>query len=521
MKLFLQSLVFVFATVSFGQTVYTSSDYAAIGDSYRVSQTSLGLNSFDFVSTGADYQWDFSNISISTQETEDWIDPNNAGYKTTWCLSNGYVLNCNTNFNANFNLAIQVLDGIEFNGYGLTNLVNHYQKTTSLLQNKMLGGSISIGAVSVPLAIEYITPDTEYRFPIQYNDNYTGNSQFEIDLNSLGLPIQYSSEGQRTNLVDGWGTLITPFATFSNVLRMKTTFVNNETIISNSGTTQTSRTTISYKWFDPAYGIPVLEVSGDELNGVWIPTSATYIDNQQCLDPVALFGYLPLIPDFDLASVSVNISFINTSTNFDTVHWNFGDGTTSSENNPTHTYTCPGTKQVTLTVTNTFCEPDNVQDITIPVLIIDTQNVFTENVTVNENSLTADRDVQGTTYQWVDCDSNQPIEGETAQVFVPTSNGNYAVILTTNDCQTTSECYSFNTMGENTLISSKPVCYPNPVANEIYTTIDENEIMGVEIYDARGALVSRSLDLKEVKTEVFLVRIVTKNAVYTQKMIRN
>ncbi|WDN90782.1 hypothetical protein BuS5_03753 [Desulfosarcina sp. BuS5] len=32
--------------------------------------------------------------------------------------------------------------------------------------------------------------------------------------------------------------------------------------------------------------------------------------------------------------------------------WNFGDGTTSSEQNPSHVYTAPDTYNVTLTVTD-------------------------------------------------------------------------------------------------------------------------------------------------------------------------
>lgn len=44
--------------------------------------------------------------------------------------------------------------------------------------------------------------------------------------------------------------------------------------------------------------------------------------------------------------------FTNSSTNASTWAWSFGDGTTSMLNNPTHTYTSPGTFNVQLSITN-------------------------------------------------------------------------------------------------------------------------------------------------------------------------
>jgi hypothetical protein len=60
-------------------------------------------------------------------------------------------------------------------------------------------------------------------------------------------------------------------------------------------------------------------------------------------------------------------------------------------------------------------------------------------VTQNGATLTATQ--TGAAYQWIDCDDgNAPIVGEVNQAFIPSSTGNYAVIVTVNDCINTSEC---------------------------------------------------------------------------------
>jgi PKD repeat protein len=45
------------------------------------------------------------------------------------------------------------------------------------------------------------------------------------------------------------------------------------------------------------------------------------------------------------------INFVNNSTNATSYLWDFGDGTTSTEQGPTHVYTLPGTYQLKLTAT--------------------------------------------------------------------------------------------------------------------------------------------------------------------------
>jgi PKD repeat protein len=63
-----------------------------------------------------------------------------------------------------------------------------------------------------------------------------------------------------------------------------------------------------------------------------------------------------MVPDFTWTAAQTNplrIEFHNTSTNTlptDSIRWTFGDGTTSSDLNPVHTYTAPGTYTVCLRI---------------------------------------------------------------------------------------------------------------------------------------------------------------------------
>jgi hypothetical protein len=89
------------------------------------------------------------------------------------------------------------------------------------------------------------------------------------------------------------------------------------------------------------------------------------------------------------------------------------------------------------------------------------------NVTVNEETLSANQN--DATYQWIDCDTgNSTITGATSQSFTPTTNGNYAVIVTYNNCSDTSACKSIMTtaLSKNNLQQSIKI-YPNPVTGKV------------------------------------------------------
>ena len=73
--------------------------------------------------------------------------------------------------------------------------------------------------------------------------------------------------------------------------------------------------------------------------------------------------------DFGFQQYNDSISFINLSSNYESVFWDFGDGITSTDENPTHKYTLNGSYTVILTaITNAACIQDT-QTISITVNI--------------------------------------------------------------------------------------------------------------------------------------------------------
>lgn len=427
------------AIASNAQVTYTSADFAGAGEEFTVSKASsfAGMN---FAATGANHNWNYSALSADSQSTAGWQNPNGAGYKLSWCLSHLYLFNCNSQFNNNFTHSALMSDGFELMNYGVSNIVEHSRVNASGFANRMRGLTATVNNISIPLTVDYDDPDELYQFPMNYNDTYTTTGHLNMDLSDLGMPFNYTLATQRTNTVQGWGSLTTPMGNFPNVLKLKSKLVKTETYVYNGINIPITTTTISYQWFSPDYGMPVLQADGFELFNLFVPLTVTYLDEQLCLTADANFAYLP-VGNYDPDSQSATVPFVNLATNYDSVVWDFGDGETATEATPSHVYDCPGTYQVTMTVTNNACATTSSDSVTLPVIVTDTQNALTLGITSTGDTLTADRSLPGTTYQWVDCDNgNAIIDGETNQSFTPAVSGNYACIINTNGCEGLSVC---------------------------------------------------------------------------------
>jgi PKD repeat protein len=516
-KITLLSVLF-FSFSALAQITYTSDDFATAGEEFTVSTANMSIA--NFAATGANYNWDFSSLTAASQTTAGWQNPNTSGYKLSWCLSHFYLFTCNAQFNNNFSLAAPMGDDINIGDYTISNIVEHSNVSATSLSNKMRGMTAEISGIPLPLTVDYDDPDEIYNFPMVYNDTYTNTGHFTIDLNNMGMDFTYDLATTRTNTVQGWGSLTTPMGTFPDVLKIKCVTQRTDMVVVGGIEIPIPTTTVSYQWFSKDYGIPVLQADGIELFNFFIPTTVRYLDQQLCLTADAAFGYLPTA-DYNPETQSASVSFANLSTNYNSVLWDFGDGDTSTENQPAHNYNCPGTHTVTLTVTNSICQPSTTDMFTLPIIVTDTQNALTTNVTVSETTLTADRDVPGTTYQWVDCDNgNAPIVGEIGQAFTPAASGNFACMMSTNGCDGISACTSFTLLGNSHFEAGQFQLYPNPTTGQLHLSNNTLNIRKVEIYNTLGMLVSKNLDISGQASGIYIVKITADEGSFVRKVVK-
>jgi hypothetical protein len=490
-KILLFALVFFCGMMNVNaQISYEYSDFLEAGDEFRLSTT--GGGGIDFAQTGEDFIWDYAELNFTGQENNIWIDAGDGGYEFSWCLTNGIFFGCASEFADFVNIAQLDSDGLELMGFGLTDLVTHYKKEGNVFETRMTGASVDIEGVPItlPLLTEYSDPDTVYQFPLQLGVSDNSSSEYTLDFSDFGFAFSLNVQTQRTNTVEGYGFLTTPYGDFEDVLKMKTIIITENTIMFDETVIPTIDTAVEYKWFDKAYGIPVLTARGNiSFLGENI-LNVVYIDSIRCVNPQPIAFATPQEIFADENTQEADVTFVNLSQNADNYTWDFGDGSISTQEDPSHTYNCPGEYEVTLIVSNSACngDPEGADTLNISLVVQDTSNFQ-----ILEIDFGLESNIAGAEYQWLDCtDGLSPIDGATDQAFYPTTTGEYALAITRNDCETIiSDCYVVIISDVDDIDEENPIrVYPNPTKKDLLVDlgrISENVLL--EVFDLRGRLI--------------------------------
>lgn len=342
------------------QSVYNASDFAVAGDTFYITGASASALNFD--TTGNNINWDYSTLSGNTQRMLTWRMPNQTGFSIVqW----PYLYN-----SANVNLSSTDGNTIMIGNLEYSEPNDFYLKNNNTLQQKASSYKIAIGSQSFSVKNVYTTADTIFHFPLQSGNLDSSYAQF---ISSVGNLYYRSAKIKRVNQVNGWGSVTTPYGTFTNSLRLESYLTEIDSIVVD--TLQPFVDTVysrEIKWLDASEAYPLLVVYQTRIGGVYVTSKVEYLDNQQYFQPNALFVFYPVSP-----FMGDTVVFQNLSTNAYQFNWDFSDASsgvnnTSALTNPEHVFANPGVYMVRLIAFNgalsdTLVLPVNVRDTVPPV----------------------------------------------------------------------------------------------------------------------------------------------------------
>ena len=131
-----------------------------------------------------------------------------------------------------------------------------------------------------------------------------------------------------------------------------------------------------------------------------------------------------------------------------------------------------------------------------------TQNVIIEQIEVGTYfapdgaTIVASNNDSGVTFQWIDCETNTILPGETNQNFEPTYSSDFAVIVTQDGCSDTSDCVTITGVGLTTISDETIVLFPNPSTGQ-FTIQYDGSLKSVEMFDVLGRLVLTESDIED------------------------
>ena len=183
------------------------------------------------------------------------------------------------------------------------------------------------------------------------------------------------------------------------------------------------------------------------------------------------------------------------------------DGNTYTASNNTATYT----------LTNaTGCDSVVTLDLTINTI----------DISVIEDGVTLTANLDGASYQWIDCnDNNNPIAGETNQSYTATTDGSYAVIVDDGNCVGTSICYAVIGVDAEAIKETAVNIYPNPTNGIVF--VQGEGIEKIVVTDVNGRVIKQvdtsqqqvTLDLTGNVQGIYFVNIETKNGRIIRKIL--
>lgn len=154
-------------------------------------------------------------------------------------------------------------------------------------------------------------------------------------------------------------------------------------------------------------------------------------------------------------------------------------------------------------------------------------NDYSVSLSVSGATLTADyTGTAAAVYEWKNCVSGSFVPGSDSETFTPAQNGLYAVRITENGCETTSQCVVVSSVSLNNLTGSDLLIYPNPSKEVVNIKTTENiadlivltDLNGKRIMETVPSDVTAELQLNNVDAGLYVVVISVGGQTYRKQL---
>lgn len=249
MKPVLLVCVLCISTALSAQITISSNDMPSVNDTVRYS-FALSTNN-DPALTGTNYTWDYSLLSHVNQTLDTFKPVNSTPLLYQFYFNNQILYPAHK---ANY-----AIKGNDFNLAGffsLTNVYDYFKNDNSAYKNVGYGATIN----GIPVSVRNIPIDTVYKFPLNFGDVYNSYSESELTVPNL---FTYKQKKWRSAIVEGWGTLITPYGTFQTIKVKFDIDITDSIYFDTLGMSFNlpRPTETQYHWLAQGEDVPVLQIS--------------------------------------------------------------------------------------------------------------------------------------------------------------------------------------------------------------------------------------------------------------------
>lgn len=132
-------------------------------------------------------------------------------------------------------------------------------------------------------------------------------------------------------------------------------------------------------------------------------------------------------------------------------------------------------------------------------------------------------------YQWLNCATNQLINGATEQSYFPTESGEYAVIVSNGNCSDTSNCRNVVVTSIQNEFFSEVKVFPNPIKNQLEIQVGNLNNIQALLFDATGKQIidvgiiaqNQTIDVSQLSYGIYLLKLKSGNNYQMYKLVKH